>query len=135
MQPQTVIDMNSGEDHVISYNTITNCEWFTQIKIFEDRDGEVVNNCSIVGNIITKLGGQHDTSVLYFDTNGGDMATVKDNVIDCPGLTQNAIGIRDTRNVIVQGNVLFTMDLLLIFRTVPMLQRTLTLASMTCYDT
>jgi len=108
VQPQTVIDMTAGEDHVVSYNTITNCEWFTQIKIFEDRAGEVVNNCSIIGNIITKLGGAHDTSILYFQTSNssgrGDNLIVKDNVIDCPGCTSNAIGVRNTRNVIIQGN-------------------------------
>jgi len=102
--PQTVIDMNAGEDHVVAYNNIANCEWFTQIKIFEDRNGEKVNNCVVVGNIITKLGSAHDTSIMFFNTNGGDGLTVKDNAIDCPGCTTTAIGVRDTRNVIVSGN-------------------------------
>ena len=75
--------MNAGGDHVVAYNTITNCEWFTQIKIFEDRDGIIVNNCAVVGNIITKLESKHDTSIMFFNTHSGDGLTVKDNAIDC----------------------------------------------------
>ena len=41
---------------------------------------------------------------MFFNTHSGDGLTVKDNAIDCPGCTETAIGVRDTRNVIITGN-------------------------------
>ena len=41
---------------------------------------------------------------MFFNTHSGDGLTIKDNAIDCPGCTETAIGVRDTRNVIITGN-------------------------------
>ena len=108
--PQAVIDMDKGQNHIISGNKFINTEYMHQIKIQVNTTevDEKVNNVVINNNIITQISGATSSTLIYVkpSTQGdkGTNITVKGNSFDVPGFTNQCIQVNRAENVIVADN-------------------------------
>ena len=108
--PQGVVDLDKGEDHIITNNKFINTEYFSQIKVVPTPGtDEKINNCIIQGNQFTRIGSNTTSTMIYYkssqdSTDKGSGVTIKDNSFDCPGYAGTFIKVEVTKNVIVTGN-------------------------------
>ena len=108
--PQGVVDLDKGEDHIITNNKFINTEYFSQIKVVPTPGtDEKINNCIIQGNQFTRIGSNTTRTMIYYKssqdaTDKGSGVTIKDNSFDCPGYAGTFIKVEVTKNVIITGN-------------------------------
>ena len=118
---QGVVDLDRGQNHIVTGNKFINTEYMGQIKIVTS-GSETVDGCVIKDNVFTRIGSQSSAidpngngsyvgDLIYISTSTstdpnsqGSNLTIKDNSFDVPGYGNTCIRVNRTNNVIVTDN-------------------------------
>ena len=100
-----VIDLVEGDDHFIAGNTLVNCKFLSQIKVYSE--GEILNNIRVIKNHIKGIGKETmQKSLIYLKTLGTGLI-VEGNTIDCPKYIGSGIKvIASNRGMRIKSNTI-----------------------------